>query len=579
VEAAQSPSVRLFVERAQQVNSTFELAARNTADVVSLLRKLDGIPLAIELAAARMGVMTPAEANARLDEGMGALDPSLATALEWSWALLTATEQRALARCSVVKGTFTLDAFRAVTAEDVDVLQALVDKSLIARVPSEKRQRFRLYAAVSEYAEHKLGDARTHTSEKWRHWLLHRAQTLGQGLDTHDDAISVEELSLEQENLIHLVRDACARSDATSALQGVLALDPLLSRRGPLDVHVALLDAALSAAASSDVDPVLLARALEARGRVRQHRGHLEACMADLTRAAEMATQHGDTLTCARALAEMAALHRRRGSNAQAQALFSRAVELVKELGDARTEGRIHAELGIMHKEQGDMAEARTHYERALQLLREAGDRRHEGRVIMDLGALHQEEGRMTEARVCFKTAVRMHEEGGNKRFEALARSDLGSLELEQGLSTEAEAQLSRAVKLLEEMGDRRTGARFEGILAAALAQRDDLTRAAAAFDRAETELTRVGDVLFLCAVRIHRGQLDLAHQRAASNPAEAEQHLNRARARLLQGTQLGHGGEASPSERSDDVRLAMRVLRNALAAASPGAPTLLVGP
>jgi len=543
--------------------------------------------------------MTPAEASARLNARFDLLASgprdgharhrTLRAALDWSWSLLTPQEQSALAQCSVFKGTFTLDACHAVLhlpdqrgAWSLDVIQALVDKSLVARAPSKKTQRFRLYVSIAEYAAEKLGADAADAAARWRQHVMNHAAVLAAQMDTHRDADAVEELALEQENLIHMVRDAQIRNDASTALHAVLALDPLFSRRGPFDVHVTLLDAALELGERKGADVSLLARALEARGRIRQHRGRLDEGVADLARAYELATQAGDATSAGRSLAEMGSVQRRRGNNTEALSLFTRAMTLLAHLPDQRLCGRIHGELGILHKEQGELAEARAHYERALNMLRDAGDRRHEGRVIMDLGALHQEEGRMTEARTCFEGALKIHQAGGNKRFEALAWCDLGSLSLEEGRPADAETQLGRSVAILEEIGDRRTGARFEGILAAAHAALGKTQEATARFDHAEAELSRFGDVLFHCAVRVHRGQLDLAYQRAAllrGDETEARALTGRAQQRLQEGTRAGPAGEPSPSELSDDVRLAMRILRRNLKPTNRGGPELTVGP
>lgn len=590
-------AVALFVARASQVGAGFKLTPDNRDDVNALVARLDGIPLAIELAAARMRVMTPAEACARLGGGLDLLAAgtrdgnvrhrTLRAAVDWSWGLLSVEEQHALSQCSVFKGSFTLDACQAVLGGDamavVEVIQALVDKSLVARMPSGKTQRFRLYGSIAEFAAEKSPPADAEaTQARWRAWVASHTHELVERLDGPEDGEALAALALEQDNLLHLLRDAQARKHAGDALQAVLALDPLLSRSGPFDVLVNALDAALALGGKHGAPDGLMARALEARGRVRQHRGRLEACVQDLNLAAELATRAGDAACAGRAWGELAALHRRRGDVAGAQALFSKAMGLVEALEDQRLAGRLHGELGILHKEQADLVQARAHYEQALSTLVDAGDRRHEGRVIMDLGALHQEEGRMEEARSCFERALGIHQAGGNRRLEALAWCDLGCLALEEGRREDSVGHLERSLAILAALGDRRTGARFEGILAAALASLDRVETASQHFAHSREELARVGDTLFLAAVDVHRGMLDLALQRAATLQGDhvaAAQLGKAAAARLLAGTTLGPAGEPSPSELSDDVRLAMRILRRALPAVAVADAGMLVGP
>ncbi len=594
---ANSEAVALFVDRAAQVTGGFVVDATSAASVAQIVEQLDGIPLAIELAAARLGVMTAQELATRLAQRFELLDRgsrdaegrhnTLGAALDWSWSLLTAAEQDALAQCSVFKGTFTLEACNACltlqTQTDqhvADVVQGLCDKSLVARAPSGDTQRFRLYVFVAEYAAEKLRDLphAAQVAARARAWTLERASHWGQQLDTHQDANARTELALDQQALVHIARTT---TQPREALTAVLALDPLLSRRGPLEMHATLVDRAIALEEQHNANPVLLARGLVVRGVVRQQRTGLADGVEDLRRAARLAQDAQDAPTLALALCELAALQRRRGELEEARELFDRAMPLVTGLGDARLEGRARGELGIFHKEQGDLDAARAQYEHARQLLRSVGDQRHEGRVLGDLGALHQEEGRMVEARACMEGALAIHEGGRNTRFEALAVCDLGNLALEEGNHALAEQLLTRAVNTLEEMGDARTATRFQAILAAAQAALGKTTQAMAAFERAEAALLAFADPLFLCAARVHRGHLDLAFHRAAlaSNTSEASIHWARAQQRLQQGTHSPGDGEPSPAELSDDVRLALRVLSKALGHPVTGGPTITVGP
>jgi predicted ATPase/DNA-binding CsgD family transcriptional regulator len=174
--ATRSDAVRLFADRAAQMQGTFELTDANVGDVVEICRRLDGIPLAIELAAARTRVLTTREIVDGLADAMGLLasgrrrvlarHATIEASIRWSHALLTPDEQRLLRRLAVFEGAFTVDAARAVTADDtlpagsaLTLLEGLVDQSLVQRAGHLDRARFRLLATVRQFARAELDQA------------------------------------------------------------------------------------------------------------------------------------------------------------------------------------------------------------------------------------------------------------------------------------------------------------------------------------------------------------------------------------------------------------------------------------
>lgn len=175
-EATNSDAVQLFVQRAQDVAPTFALTAANTPSVVHICRRLDGLPLAIELAAARIRLLPPEQLAARLDSTLNLLSTNsqltlprhrtLRALIDWSYDLLAPDEKRLLARLSVFIGGFTLEAAERVAADDslsgdqvLDLLAGLVDKSLVTTREWYGEARFRLLETVRQYAREKLEEA------------------------------------------------------------------------------------------------------------------------------------------------------------------------------------------------------------------------------------------------------------------------------------------------------------------------------------------------------------------------------------------------------------------------------------
>ena len=183
---AADDAIRLFAERARTALPTFSLSAANTDAVAEICRRLDGIPLAIELAAARARVLSPAQIAQRLDDAFRLLTGGSRTALprhrtlratmEWSHALLSAREQVLLRRLSIFAGTFGLDSVEAVCAGDpldvddiLDAVAALVDRSLIVMEAGDGEARYRMLETVRQYARERLAEAGEHAVLEQRH--------------------------------------------------------------------------------------------------------------------------------------------------------------------------------------------------------------------------------------------------------------------------------------------------------------------------------------------------------------------------------------------------------------------------
>lgn len=216
-DAAQVPSVRLFTERAAAADGDFVLDHTNVDDVAAICRRLDGVPLAIELAAARVRTMTPAEIAARLDDRFRVLTGArraherhrtmLAT-VAWSYELLTAKEQQVFAQLSVFPSTFALDSVRAVVqleaveAEDVvDLLLRLVDRSLV--VHEQATGRYHLLETLRQFAADRLAEAGLvdATLERYVDHFMRLVIELAPGVDDHRHDVAVARLASELENI------------------------------------------------------------------------------------------------------------------------------------------------------------------------------------------------------------------------------------------------------------------------------------------------------------------------------------------------------------------------------------------
>jgi predicted ATPase/transcriptional regulator with XRE-family HTH domain len=236
---AESDAVALFVERARRSRPGFELTADNAADVARLCRRLDGLPLAIELAAARVGFLTPAELETHLRTRLDLLassDPSaparhrtVTAALDWAWSLLSDDERDVFARSAVFVDAFTLEALAAVTEHDVlPVLGRLVGLSLIIGRPdlSAQRTRYRLLETVRTYAADRLavsgaaGDAEARLGR----WCVTMAAAAGRGIHGPDQARWFRWVDEEHSAIRSVMLRALDAQDAATACRLIASL-------------------------------------------------------------------------------------------------------------------------------------------------------------------------------------------------------------------------------------------------------------------------------------------------------------------------------------------------------------------
>jgi predicted ATPase/class 3 adenylate cyclase len=473
--------IALFIKRAESAKRDFRPTADDLAVLGRLVKLLDGLPLAIELAAARVRVMDPAMLVARMGERFKLLSSggarrdrqaTLRGALDWSWELLSEPERAALAQLSVFEGGFTLESAEAVldlvawpdAPFAMNVVQSLVEKSLVRQVSG---RRFDLLVTVQEYAAEHLrtegryagSGAAAREAAETRHGV--RFATFGTGaeleaLSIHGGVEKLRQLGMEVDNLVSACRRAIARGDARTAVATLAAAWPVMQLRGPFVTAVELGREVLTL---TRLEPILRARALTTlgaasftSGRVDEARAHFQSALA-IHRDVGNRHDEGDVL------GNLGDLHKEQGRKDEARSHYESALAIHREVGDRRGEGRVLGNLGNLHQEQGRMDEARAHLESALAIHREVGDRRFEGSVLGNLGAVHSTQGRMNHARAHYESALAIDREVGNRRGEGRVLGNLGILERRQGRMDEARAHYDAALMLARDVGDRR----FEG--------------------------------------------------------------------------------------------------------------------
>lgn len=591
--ASGSDAIALFVDRVRMRDPAFALDASSTPVVASIVTRLEGIPLALELAASRVELLgLPGLAEA-LDRQLEVLvhdrrdakgrHATLRAAIESSWGSLHADEARVLAQCAVFRGGFFAPAAAAVLGPAGDrgdplrLLQSLRDKSLLRRyelADRPGRPRFGLFEAVRELASERL-EAADREAVQARHaaFFLGEAEAAAARVIGPGGAEALAELSAERDNLLEVHRWALERGAIDDALRCALALDALAAIRGPFVAHLALLERTLEAARSATPDRARWARALRARAKARSLHGQHAAALRDLDAALAAAEEARDESLQAEVLVDLAIQHHQRREISTAGVLYERALAHARGAEARHVEGRILGNLGALHHDRRRFDDASSHYREALAILQEIGDQRLEAIHVANLGILEQERGERARARAHFEAALDLLARLGDRRLEAIVLGNLGTLEHEEGHLPVARQAHERALRILREVGDRRSEALCLGRLCRANAALGWVEDARTCVTAAERWLGRWPDPLVSATIELDRAFLEIAEARSAAangNPEASASALQSVRARLS-AARAPAGDDPAWIDRSDDIRAGVRLLEAELDAAASG--------
>jgi len=510
----QYAAVRLFIDRALAVQSSFHTDSRNAGAIVSICYHLDGIPLAIELAAARVRSMSVHDINERLDERFRLLtggartalprQQTLRAALEWSYNLLSAAERALLCRLSVFSGGSTLLAAEQVCCgagvdapEVLDLLTALVDKSLLLMEERQTTTRYRFLETVQQYARDRLREEDQEPPWRTRHLghflaLAEEARPQLQGKDQH---AWLDRLEAEHDNLRSALKHASLPgADPVIGLRLAAAMSLFWGARGYFTEGRGWLSAMLAAVPDGSADAIR-ATALNGAGILAWQQGDFAASSELQERSLAIRRSLGDRNGVANALIglglvakdqnqyerarelqqESLSIHRelgnRRGTAVAlanlatisgaigqftiAEAQFAESSEIFRALGDKQGIAMSLHSIGYFAYQQGNHASAQTHQEQSLALWRELGDRRGVALALGNLGQTVAALGDHFRARLLQEESLEIRRALGDRRGIAIALSDLGEVFAGQGNHVRARALYRESLSISWPLGDR----------------------------------------------------------------------------------------------------------------------------
>jgi len=466
----QFEAVRLFVERASAVQPSFRLSDQNVPAIVEICQRLDGIPLALELAAARVRALSVEQIAARVNDRFRLLTTGDRTAqprqqtlramIDWSYDLLSDRERILFRRLAVFAGGWTLEAAEAVAsggdvdeAAVLDLLAELVDKSLVEIDAGGGR--YRLLETVRQYADERLTQAEEGDATRARHldYFVSLAEAARPHLNGRDQATWLARIDVERENLLaaHVWCDSAA-GGASVGLRLVHAAHPYWFIRGLMGLG---------------------------------HRVALAALERPGTRQR--------TVERSRALFEAGQLSVFMGRYGEAKTLLEESLSIARDLSDLFRIAKALQPLAMTASGLGDQAAARRYVEEAVDLARSLGDKHELATALNGLAQLHRGEGRLDLALPLYMQATALGREIGDREIVAIGLLNLAMAWIGRGDGSRARDALAEAIAIALALGNKRAGQGALDVAAGLAAWQGEHERAARWFGSAQAQMAEMG--------------------------------------------------------------------------------------
>jgi non-specific serine/threonine protein kinase len=451
----QYESVCLFIERAQAVKADFGLTAQNASAIAEVCRRLDGIPLALELAAARVKVLKVENIAARLDDRFNLLttgnraalprQQTLRATIDWSYDLLPEAARVLFRRLSVFAGGFTVNAAEQICSDEslpppavLEILARLVDRSLVIVELGRAEERYRQLETIREYAREKLIDSNEADQLRRRHFdfFLQWVESYVPALWGAAEQVWLDRLEAEQDNLRAALQWSLERGDHEQTLRLAGMLGWFWYVRSNVIEGRRWLDQAL--AHCDNCAPAVRAKGLNRAGTLAVLQGDYVRASEFLSAALPLYEVLGNSSERAWTLQQLSNVALFRGNYAQAMATAQESLRLSEQMGRRDFIASLQLYAGIIAYYQGDDAQAIELIEQGLPVLQEFRDGVAVARAFHTLALVARRRGGLAEARALFEKSLNVAQEKGSRLDVARAFEGLAGVACAQGQSERA---------------------------------------------------------------------------------------------------------------------------------------------
>jgi predicted ATPase/class 3 adenylate cyclase len=477
-------AVRLFCDRAEAARDGFRLAPDNAETVVEICRRLDGLPLALELAAARVRTMDPPELLEALAARLsvltdGAVDlperqQTLRDAIAWSYELLEPEEQTFCRRLSVFAGGCDPDVASRIcdpqgTVEVTGMLDSLVAKSLVSVGWHSAREgaakvvpragtdvpRYNMLETIREYAKEQVDEAGEWPDLRGRHrdWCLNLVEEAEPNLRGSDAEDWMAALERDHDNL-RAALGRCFEKGSDDAEQGLGMANALMNfwyEHGHVSEMRDWLEQGLEVARSAT--DAVRARAFSGVAGMARHQGRLEEAEIYCEDALELYRKAGDRRGEARALGELGAILQRQGSNERSESVLQEALAILRDIDDPERLSFTLVALGALQHIQGRLEEAAENYTESLEIGRQRGDKHASATALVNLGEIAQLQGDNGKARDMYSESLSLYHQLHMDIAIAYCLEVLAGIDAAEGEARRAAQLFGAADYMREEIG------------------------------------------------------------------------------------------------------------------------------
>ncbi|MEZ4563679.1 MAG: tetratricopeptide repeat protein [Thermomicrobiales bacterium] len=510
-------AVRLFTDRANLVRPGFALDTENIDAIAAICRRLDGLPLAIELAAARTRLLRPGQLLARLDQRLPLLtggprdapvrQQTLRAAIDWSYDLLDSSEQNLFTRLAVFRGGAAFEAIEAICLDPgapapgfpdlLERVESLARQSLLVLDEGSLLPRVRFLDTIREYAQERLAQSGVQDALVIRHatYFLDLAERAHAGLAGAEQADWLDALASEHDNLRAALDTLVARGAGSDAVRLAGALWQFWWIRGHVTEGRERLRSVLAQADQAATPPAMLARALDGAGALAEAQGDVAHAALCHEEALALWQRAGDPIGQARSRENLGliALHDR-GNVSAAREHFAGALTLYEQQHDQPGMVAALKNLGDAALSEEQFPDAAALYERALGIARALGRTREIAAIVMSLGALAFFQAEAARAARLYEESLISWRELGDLPGTALALGNLGEALHHLGDFSRAEPLYTECLELSQQVGDQQGIAFAVSHLAQVLRQRGEHTQAIPLFIQGARISQKIGD-------------------------------------------------------------------------------------
>jgi predicted ATPase/DNA-binding CsgD family transcriptional regulator len=467
---AQCASVALFVERARATQPDFVFTSARARSIAAICRRLDGLPLAIELAARRVRALSLDQIAERLSDASGLLisgdraaemrHQTVTAAIEWSYHLLAEPQRAVFRRLCVFAGGCTLEAAEAIAAGNgiaagsvLEHLAQLVDQSLVEAADWNGRMRYRLLEVIRQYGQARLraSDEGETISRRHCEWYRALAEQAEPALSGQDQAAWMERLEAEHDNLRAALQWSLAHDSGEAAASIAASIWPFWLVRGYLTEGRYWLDRILD---QLPVRSAARSKTLLAAGIMAGRLGNVERAQHLLTESIDLFRAGGDQKRLAFALFTLGVGAQRQGDYEAARLRLAESLEVSRAAGDQPGIGLALSSLGLVASYQGREAEARALSEESLVLFKAAGDVRGTAAVLTDLGQFSLQAGDFARAAQLGEESLSLRQGLGDKGGSAHTLAVLGLAAFRQHDYVRAADNYEKSLRLRQALGE-----------------------------------------------------------------------------------------------------------------------------